>query len=606
MSQAAVWHNDPVYDWLLEWAVPGIEIHIDKGADKYSHNGHWKITTEYDVRLIRQGQEKTVADAMEAMEWATVTKGARSIAPHRPPVWYAIPSANPSKAQHCLDQWSAMGYRTAVLLDAGADPVVADIVLYCDKWFGYPAAVKQLCDAIGDQADIVVTGGDDIYPDPKTPPGIIHAQFIEHFGGTLGVMQPTGDRWMENDKGVAGVERVCMSPWMGREFIKRNNGGRGPFWLGYFHFFCDEEMHEVVNGAGLLWQRRDLTQLHDHWSRADTGGGAEKNRPDYLDQAQEGWGTAKKLFDARKKAKFPGADIRERPPKIVALTIAHNEEWSLGFTGRATLMWADKVVFLNHNSDDRTKAIMAAIRKEYPDRVSIINVTEKRWSEMAHRQRTLELARGSGATHCCVVDADEVLSGNLLPMIRNWILRLVPGQVLQLPWVCLWRGLKQYRNDSSIWSHSFITMAFGDRSDLAWKPREDGYEFHQRGPIGVATDIRSLRPVGQWAGGGLLHMQHAQWNRLLAKQAWYKMKERVMYPGRDKAIVVDKRYHAAVDEHNLRTEPVPKSWLAPYKDILKHLRLDMVPWQIADMKAMMAKHGPQRFDGLNLYGILDA
>ena len=501
-----------------------------------------------------------------------------------------------------------MGYRTAVLLDAGADAVVADLVIYSDKWLGYPAAVKQLCDAIGDQADIIITGGDDIYPDPKATPGRIHAEFIEHFKGTCGVMQPTGDRWMEDAKGKAGAERVCMSPWMGRDFIKRINCGRGPFWPSYFHFFCDEEMSELAQSVGCLWQRRDLNQLHNHWSRAETGGGAEKKRPKYLDKAQAGWSAAEKLYKARKANHFPGAWVNAgaRREKIVALTIAHNEEWSLGFTGRASLMWADELIFLNHNSDDRTRDIMSDIRKGNPGRVHIINVKEKRWSEMAHRQRTLVMARGGGATHCCVVDADEVLSANLLPVIRHWILQLAPGQVMQLPWVCLHRAMNQYRNDDSIWSRSYITMAFGDREDLTWRPREDGYEFHCRGPTGVYPEKLALRPVSQWSGGGLLHMQFVQWNRLLAKQAWYKMTEKVMYPARDKAIVVDKRYHAAVDERNLKTEPVPKSWLAPYAGIMQFLHLDMVPWQIADMKAMMAKHGPQRFDGLNLYGILDA
>ena len=102
-----------------------------------------------------------------------------------------------------------------------------------------------------------------------------------------------------------------MHVTLGREFIEKMAGK--PFCLEYTHFFCDEELHEVAKEAKLLWHRRDLTQLHDHWSRSDTGGGAEKERPKYLDKARDGWKAAKKLFRTRKQAKRMRTELRRYP-----------------------------------------------------------------------------------------------------------------------------------------------------------------------------------------------------------------------------------------------------------------------------------------------------
>ena len=76
-------------------------------------------------------------------------------------VWYAIPSATEELAGNCLAAWRTMGYRTAVFIDSDLD-IDADIVLKSKTYNGYPDAVNRLCKRIGRQADIVVTGGDDV------------------------------------------------------------------------------------------------------------------------------------------------------------------------------------------------------------------------------------------------------------------------------------------------------------------------------------------------------------------------------------------------------------------------------------------------------------
>ena len=99
--------------------------------------------------------------------------------------------------------------------------------------------------------------------------------FIRRFE-TFGVMQATGDRWGENEPWAraqfpdapAYIDRICGSPWIGREFARRMNQGKGPFWREYFHMFADEELQCVAQRLGVLWQRRDLTHHHEHPRRS--------------------------------------------------------------------------------------------------------------------------------------------------------------------------------------------------------------------------------------------------------------------------------------------------------------------------------------------------
>lgn len=173
-------------------------------------------------------------------------------------IWFAVPSKrSPEEAETCLSKWREMGYKIALWRDVG-DPEIPCDLLLVGEYKGYHNAVNALCREIlarDPDAEWIVTGGDDMEPDPNKRAEVIAAECTEHFGGTFGVMQPTGDitAWSESH-----VDRICGSPWMGREFCRRMYGGNGPFWHSYYHMYGDEEMHEVCKSLGLLWNRSDL------------------------------------------------------------------------------------------------------------------------------------------------------------------------------------------------------------------------------------------------------------------------------------------------------------------------------------------------------------
>ena len=250
-------------------------------------------------------------------------------------VWLTIPSARPpAEAEKCLRKWHKQGYKIALWIDDWDDPPMEPDYTLCGNYPGYAVAVNRLVAHVMEydpDANWFVTGGDDVDPDLNHTADEIARQCSEHFGArnagrkltsefqflpnpqdslcrTFGIMQPTGDRFAGGS-----IDRICGSPWMGREFCRRINQGKGPLWPEYTHMFVDEELQEIAIKYGILWQRRDLIHLHHHFMRRDESINSiavPKEIPAHLAEqnSQEHWDRAKAIFTARKAAGFPGSE----------------------------------------------------------------------------------------------------------------------------------------------------------------------------------------------------------------------------------------------------------------------------------------------------------
>lgn len=210
-------------------------------------------------------------------------------------VWYAIPSACPEAARKNLPLWKDMGYKVAVLQDRiRFDLPCADLIATpWDHYRGWPQSVNHLIqNHIPASVQIVVTGGDDMRPDPKVTAQEAAQLFLHHFPDTFGVMQPTGDDF-------PGTNLICGSPWLGRSLIQRLNRGTGPLWSQYIHFFADEELHNVAKSLGILRNEPSLCQYHDHWTRKNQGA-------DEVHSILNGfWASDKSVHEFRKRNGYP-------------------------------------------------------------------------------------------------------------------------------------------------------------------------------------------------------------------------------------------------------------------------------------------------------------
>ncbi len=234
-----------------------------------------------------------------------------------PKSWYCIPSARPvAEVAPVVAKWKAMGYGVALQRDdySRGDCFEDHIDVGDGSWLchvrpylGYAEAVNFLAaEVLRDhpEVDWIVCGGDDTYPDPNKHADIIAAECSEAFAttwniSTFGVMQPTGDRW--NDGLGIIIDRIAGSPWLGREWCRRANGGRGPLWPEFQHQFVDEHLQNYAQHLGVFLQRPDLTHYHAHAQR-DGMSPAPPHMAQWNTQAH--WRESKAIFERLKAGNF--------------------------------------------------------------------------------------------------------------------------------------------------------------------------------------------------------------------------------------------------------------------------------------------------------------
>ncbi len=303
--------------------------------------------------------------------------------------------------------------------------------------------------------------------------------------------------------------------------------------------------------------------------------------------------------------------------KLIGIMPVRNEDWVLGLSLRAALMWCDEVVVLNHASTDRTWETVSEVAGESGghQRLSYSFIPADTWTEMAHRQHLLGEARSRGATHIAMIDADEVLSGNLLPTIRETIEAGMPGVVLQLPWLALPRRTDRYLT-SGVWGPGQqVSMAFKDTPAAHWA-LHGGRDFHHRNPMGIGKSFRTpLKP--EW--GGLMHLQFLSERRLRAKQQLYIQTELERWPApcmlegvycKTRGELVERLnwmygravYESDPEKHSSAATPI--SWWKPYEKLSDmYLYIDAEPWQEKVVHENIERLGRDFFDGVDSFGL---
>jgi hypothetical protein len=287
--------------------------------------------------------------------------------------------------------------------------------------------------------------------------------------------------------------------------------------------------------------------------------------------------------------------------KLIAMMPLRNEAWIAGLSIRVALQWCDEVVALNHSSTDQTAEICHLIGKEYYERFRVWETSEGNWPEMAHRQALLQHARERGATHVAIVDADEILTGNLLPTIRQAIEAMPRGYCLQLPGYNLREGIDKYHSNG-VWGNRWFSVAFADDARLHWA----GERFHHREPMGAK--LLPYRPIAH-GEGGVMHLWASSLRRLHEKHRLYRVTEALQFPEKSRA-EIEHMYSLAErgDPSNAAYgtpgtwtyRDVPPEWWATYKPLMQYLDVGAYPWQRAEVERLIAEHGRERFSGLTL------
>ena len=283
--------------------------------------------------------------------------------------------------------------------------------------------------------------------------------------------------------------------------------------------------------------------------------------------------------------------------KIIGMMPVHNEDWVVGMSIRHALRWVDEMVVFNHASTDHTQRMIFEIAAENPGRIAYDYTADPKWDEMAHRQLMLEVARGYEATHMAIIDADEVISTNIIHTIRRDIEALNPGQVLQVPIYNLRHGILQYHSNG-VWANGWTQLAFCDHPDLCWQ----GDRFHHREPFGAKGKTRITIPYGS---GGVMHLWGVSEKKLVAKHRLYRITERLRWP--DKPVAEIERIYSMATCGRIEMGDTPNTWTfaavppAWWDGIeLKYLDLNQPPWQDAECERLIAQYGSEHFAGLSI------
>lgn len=281
---------------------------------------------------------------------------------------------------------------------------------------------------------------------------------------------------------------------------------------------------------------------------------------------------------------------------LTALMPVRNESWILGLSARVALLWCDELVMLLHACTDNSAAIAEQVQNEHKGRVHILVEQDEKWDEMHHRHTLLCAARSFGATHIALIDADEILV-NHLALTRMYVDNLDAGKYLQIP-LYNTRGSHTRYHVNGTWGNRWVTVAFVDDVRLHWT----GDRFHHREPAGL--NLQAWRPM-QHGQGGVMHLWGASERRLRAKHALYKMTEAVRFPHKPK-MQIDAYYNLAMLDLGWKYAEVPAEWWRQYHDagLMNHLRVEAEPWQEHECQRLIEEHGKQRFDGLNLFGVV--
>lgn len=286
--------------------------------------------------------------------------------------------------------------------------------------------------------------------------------------------------------------------------------------------------------------------------------------------------------------------------RLSALMVVRNEEWVLRASAWVALRWCDEMVILDHGSTDATPDIISDLVRDHPQRVHTIRVrASDGWHEQTHRQMVYATAIAYGATHFAVVDADEIPTGNLLadPTMLRWAImgdELPEASIASFWMPNLWRSLDQYRPDAS---NGDVRLGFAYHPELHWRPRENGFHLHARYPM---FSRGFYNPAEGWRGGGVMHLQFADWRRHVAKNWWYRMVERIQHPDHRTPAETNALYDwPFVGEEQAPRVDCPSAWWAGIEE-RRHIRLGEKPWHEDEIERLLSKHGAETFRGLDL------
>jgi glycosyltransferase involved in cell wall biosynthesis len=281
----------------------------------------------------------------------------------------------------------------------------------------------------------------------------------------------------------------------------------------------------------------------------------------------------------------------------VVLMPTKNDAWILEKTLPCILMWADYVIVADQNSTDQTLEIC----KQSP-KVKVIN-NDSVFHSTKVRQMLLDEARKiPGKNIIFSIDSDEIVTADILTKEFWEKMESCPiGTSFLMQWVQLWRTPIKYRDDNSIWSNRYKHFAFIDDGVSAYTYEYEVNDHNPRVPTALTKNFVKLNMPK------VLHYQFVNWERMLAKQRFYRIQDFIQTQrSLTNAIQINRMYVIAKDESGLKLKDIPNSWISAYEEKginLRQVKDQGLFWYDVEVLKWFKKYNPESFALLDIWDV---
>ena len=245
--------------------------------------------------------------------------------------------------------------------------------------------------------------------------------------------------------------------------------------------------------------------------------------------------------------------------KIITLLPFRNEEHFLKTCLTSVSEITDEIICINDKSTDNSKQVALELGAKVYD-----NTEKNEFGSIENqvRESLLNLGREANGTHFIFLDADEALTSNLkfnLSIIND----LKPGQSIELLWMAIWKSLKRYKTDNSVWSNNFKDFIYCDDPSESFIKKEfdnpDYKKYDVAWPTHPTRTPSKNKIRHDIEKGAVLHYQFSNWEAFQLKQAWYRCSELIQNDGK-KHDEINSKYKITLEESN---------YLNDFKNIFK-------------------------------------